>query len=163
MQRQSLTAICRAHPRAAGLPRSWRRGAWRTTACVARPRLVGDQHPLAHRRLFSQVALHLLALVAGHCCQLFGRYGIGALDPHLIVDAPVGDGAVAVVRGLDAHDGLRWLDEGRSLITEISLDLLPHCVKTYLVARLTPRVSGGAVCRPLDPLVSLFFIILEEP
>lgn len=146
MQRQSLTAICRAHPRAAGLPRSWRRGAWRTTACVARPRLVGDQHPLAHRRLFSQVALHPLALVAGHGGQLLVRDAAGAVYPHLIVHAPVGDGAVAVIRGLDAHgidlrSGMRAVPSS----TEISLDLFPNCVKTYLCdaanSALQPTVS----------------------
>lgn len=61
-------------------------------------------------RFHAQVALHPLTLVAGHGGQLPVRDDAGAAYPHRIVHAPVGDGAVAVIRGLEPVVELFGLD-----------------------------------------------------
>lgn len=140
--RQGLIATCRVRQPKCGWSRLSRREAGRPTVRGPRLKPAGALRPLASRRLFSQVALDLLALFLGHGREFAIRHALGALDPLLLIDAPVGHGSVAVVGGLVHGASFRLEDSGQSLIREISLDIIIKYVKTYF-----SEISDGSSTR----------------
>jgi len=55
------------------------------------------------------------------------------------------------------NEARRFLTRAESYLTEVD----PLKKKAHLSGG-TPRVSGGAVCRPLDPLVMRFLFMAES-